>query len=365
MAYRVLHCLASMNRGGAETFIMNVFRGIDRCFFNFDFLLNSDDGAYIEEINSLGGKVYVIPSRSAGIRNYCKALDAFFGKHKNEFDALHFHTSSLSSLEVLYFAKKNGIKKRIIHSHSTRQNGLIHNVLHWINKPLIKYLATDYLACSRVAADWLYKYTGVHSKSIVVNNGIDVEKFAFNEHFRKEIRSSLKINEHAVVLGHVGRFDEVKNHTFLLKIFKSFLKIQPDSYLILIGIGPLKSICEQEAKQLGVVSNVKFVGLQTEIYKFLSAFDYFIFPSLYEGLPVALVEAQTSGLTTICSDKVSQEARISSGLTFFPLEKNADEWAKYIAERTLVDRVDSCSQVIANGYSIQHTISFLTTQVYR
>lgn len=365
MAYRVLHCLASMNRGGAETFIMNVFRGIDKSLFKFDFLLNSDDGAYIEEINSLGGKVYVIPSRSTGIRNYCKALDDFFYKHKNEFDVLHFHTSSLSSLEVLYYARKYEIKKRIIHSHNTKQDGLVHNVLHWINKPIVRCLATTYLACSKVAADWLYKYTGVYSKSIVVNNGVDVEKFAFNEQFRKEIRAFLKIEEQAVVLGHVGRFDEVKNHTFLLKIFKSFSRIKPNSYLVLVGTGPLKAICEEEAKQLNIASKVKFVGLQTEIYKFLSAFDYFIFPSLYEGLPVALVEAQASGLTIVCSNKVSQEARISNGLTYFPLEKEAEKWAEYINERQLVNRIDSCSQVIANGYSIQHTFSFLTTQVYK
>lgn len=365
MAYRVLHCLASMNRGGAETFIMNMFRVIDKEKIKFDFLLNTDEGAYINEIKFLGGNVYVVPPRSLNIISYCRSINIFFKKHKDEFDAVHIHTSSLSSLEILYYAKKMRVSRRVIHSHNTVQKGIIHNGLHWINKLILKYVANTYLACSKVAADWLYEYTGVYEKSIIVNNGIDVEVFSFNEMSRKEIRVSLGIDKQAIVIGHVGRFDEVKNHTFLLKIFKEYFKLNNNSFLVMVGIGPLKADCEKEAEDLGLLQNVRFTGLKSDIYRYLSAFDYFVFPSLYEGLPVALVEAQTSGLTVVCSDKVSKEARLSEGLTYFPLNKTPFQWAEYIYNLKRVQRIDAKKQVVENGYAIQSTVLFLISNVYK
>lgn len=365
MAYRVLHCLASMNRGGAETFIMNVFRAIDREKVKFSFLLNTDHGAYIDEIKHLGGYIYIIRPRSEGVIAYCRNLDSFFKKHRNEFDAVHLHTSSLSSLEVLYYAKKNGITNRIIHSHNTVQRGLVHNIFHWVNKPIIKKLANKYLACSKVAAEWLYRYTGIYRQSFVVNNGIDVEKFSFNFKSRKEIRTLWEIAEQSVVIGHVGRFDEVKNHIFLLRIFKEYLNFNKDGFLMLVGVGPLQVCCEREAKELGIFERVKFVGLQTEVYKYLSAFDYFVFPSLYEGLPVALVEAQASGLTVVCSDRVSTEARLSDALTFLSLEESPYQWATYIHNLNLANREDIHRQIIESGYTIQNTVSFLMSEIYK
>ncbi len=365
MPYRVLHCLSSMNRGGAETFIMNVLRGIDRTKYRFFFVLNSDKGAYIDEIRSLGGVIYVIPSRSSGFMKYISNLDSFFKEHKGEFDAVHFHTSSLSSLEVLYYAKKHGVRNRIIHSHNTAQKGIVHNVLHWVNKPLCRVLANKYLACSKVAADWLYKYTNVHNKCVIINNGIDVELFKYKQENRFEIRNIHNIPSNSTIIGHVGRFDEVKNHIFLIKIFREFLNIQPDAYLVLVGIGPLKERCEKEAEILKIDNRIKFVGLQQEINKYLSAFDYFVFPSLYEGLPVALVEAQASGVTIICSDKVSSEAKLSDSLLFFPLKASEKEWAEYVNSLDFIDREIPPTQVIEKKYDRKSTIMYLTSYIYK
>lgn len=364
MANVILHSLARMNRGGAETLIMNIFRHIDKGRYNFHFLLNSDECDYADEIRKLGGKIYSIPGRSQGVLRYCNALDTFFSSHRGEFQAVHMHTSSLSSLELLYYAKKYGIKKRIIHSHNTAQTGIIHNILHYVQKPVLRYLATNYLSCSKVASDWLYRGTGVLSKSVVINNGIDLKQFEYNINSREEIRQFYNISDNTVVLGHVGRFDVVKNHSFLLDIFNEFHKINSDSVLICVGVGSLLEKCKKKAQELGIGDNVIFTGLQTEIFKYLSAFDFFIFPSLYEGLPVALVEAQASGLPTVVSDKVSPEAKLSNSLSFFPLEKSASDWARYIYTTNFTDRFSSLKQIEVNGYNIEKTVQYLENEIY-
>ena len=362
--YTVLHCLARMNRGGAETLIMNIFRHIDRSKYNFCFLLNEKKCDYAEEIEKLGGKIFIIPTRSEGIVKYCQALDKFFREHAGEFDAVHMHTSSLSSLEFLYYAKKHGVKKRVIHSHNTVQAGLVHNILHWINKPYLRFLATDYLSCSQVASDWLYKYTGVYQKSIVVNNGIDLRQFEFNEKYRKEIRDKHGIELDDIVIGHVGRFDIVKNHTFLIDIFEDFLHIRPHAKLLCVGVGCKLEEEKKKVADKGLSSSVVFAGLQTEIYKYLSAFDYFVFPSLYEGLPVALVEAQASGVMTICSDKVSPEAKLSEYLSQYELSKTSFDWAQYISDIEVLDRKKFVRQLEEVGYNINKTIDYLTDNIY-
>lgn len=364
MAYNVLHCLARMNRGGAETLIMNIFRHIDRDKYKFYFLLNDDKCDYTEEIKQLGGHIYCVPPRSNGIISNCKALDKFFKEHEGQFDAVHMHTSSLSSLEVLFYAKKHGIKKRIIHSHNTVQAGVIHNILHWLNKPWVRFLATDYLACSKVASDWLYNYTGVSKKAIVINNGIDIKQFEYNENYRSEIRRKHNINQTAVVIGHVGRFDVVKNHTFLVEIFKCFTEKTPQSYLLCVGVGGSMDQVKEKVHRYALDDKVIFAGLQSEIYKYLSAFDYFVFPSLYEGLPVALVEAQASGAMTVCSDKVSHEACLSDYITQFGLEQKPEEWAKYLGGITLLDRRKFVFQLEEKGYNINKTIQYLTENIY-
>lgn len=364
MVYTVLHCLARMNRGGAETLIMNVFRHIDRTKYKFCFLLNDEVCDYTEEIKQLGGEIYVIPTRSQGLISYCRSLNSFFKAYSDRFDAVHLHTSSLSSLEILFYAKKYGITKRVIHSHNTVQAGILHNVLHWCNKPCLRFLATDYLSCSQVASNWLYKFTGVLDKSVVVNNGINLNQFQFSLDARNRIREKYGICKDTIVIGHIGRFDIVKNHTFLIDVYVEFLKLHPNSILMLIGTGVLFEEMKNKANQIGLGEKIIFAGLQSAINEYLSSFDYFVFPSLYEGLPVALVEAQSSGVMTICSDKVSKEAKISEYLSYYELEKSAKDWAHYINSIELLDRLKFVHQLEDNGYSINKTVQYLSTEIY-
>lgn len=364
MKYTVLHSLGRMNRGGAETLIMNIYRHIDHQKYSFCFLLNDADCDYADEIRQLGGTIYTIAPRSNGVISYCKSLYLFFREHDGEFNAVHMHTSSLSSMEVLFFAKLFKIKKRVIHSHSTVQEGLIHSILHWLNKPWVRVLATDYLSCSQVASDWLYKYTGVLNKSIVIKNGIDLDQFKYNESFREEIREQYNIADSAIVIGHVGRFDLVKNHSFLVDVFYNYHILCPNSVLICVGVGNTFNDISILVREKGIHESVIFAGLQSEVYKFLSAFDFFVFPSLYEGLPVSLVEAQASGVMTICSDKVSKEACLSDYISQFELSKSAKEWAKYISSISPLNRSDFVKQVEEKGYSIIETVRFLANEIY-
>lgn len=364
MKYRVLHCLAHMNRGGAETLIMNIFRHIDRSEYSFSFLLAEGECDYKAEIEELGGTIYVVPGRSAGIVQYCRNLNDFFKEHRDEFDAVHYHTSSLSSLEVLYYARRHGIRKRIIHSHNTVQKGLLHNVLHWVQKPYLKLCATDYLACSQVAAKWLYEFTGALSESVVINNGIDLSQFRFDPDNRRAVREKYNIPASSLVVGHVGRFDTVKNHVFLLDVFNDFRRLHPDSYLICVGVGELMDAVRSKVHDLGLQDKVILAGLQKDVYKYLSSFDYLVFPSLYEGLPVALVESQASGVMTVCSDKVSPEAKLTEYLSYFELEKSPKEWAEYLNDTELLDRHEYTCGLTEKGYDIVHTVNYLTTEVY-
>ncbi len=364
MEYRVLHCLHSMNRGGAETFIMNVFRTIDKSVYMFDFLLGREDGAYVEEIRKLGGGIYTVCSRSAGYFKYLKALNSFFKTNRGKYQAIHVHTSSLSSLEVFYFAKKYGIKTRIIHSHSTVQAGWVHNILHWLHKPILGFLANKYLACSLVAKDWLYKYTCVYDKSVVVKNGVDITLFSFNVNNRNEIRRELGIDNQCKVIGHIGRFDVMKNHTYLLDIFKELQRIDHNTVLLLVGDGPLRKNIENKTMELGLNNKVIFTGVRSDIYKIVSAIDILVFPSLYEGLPVSLVEAQAGGLTIVCSDRVSKEVQLSEAVSFLSLDKPACFWANYIDKLKVEDRNEVRESVIRNGYSVNNTVDYLVNNVY-
>lgn len=364
MKYRVLHSIAGMSPGGAQTFIMNVWRNIDKEKYQFDFLLNRDDGSYIGELKLSGCKIYTVPTRREGIKKEQQALDSFFGEHASEYDAVHIHRSSLTSIDVLKYAKKYGIHRRIFHCHSTNQVGFAHHIFHWFRKPVIHSWANKYLACSDVAADWAFNWTGVRNKVMEMRNGIDTGKFKFNPQYRTDARKELRIPEDALVIGHAGRFLEVKNHTFIIDVFSEVIKQRPNSYLLLAGVGPLFEKMKQKVNDLKLTDKVLFLGNRDDMPRLLSAMDIFLFPSLYEGLPFAPVEAQAAGVRVVCSDKVSPEVKLSEGLKFVSLEQPVSLWARELVEFPIIDKEKMRQSVIANGYDIVASIKMLEDNVY-
>jgi glycosyltransferase involved in cell wall biosynthesis len=354
---RILHVVVNMNRGGAETLIMNLYRNIDRSKIQFDFL-TCKEGVFDNEIMEMGGKVHRIPYvTDVGHFGYVKKLNDFFSLH-GEYKIIHSHMDKMSGI-VLRAAKKANIPVRIAHSHATRsEGGMISRVYKWYAGRFIISAATGLVACSKDAAKWLF--SGNLDKTVILRNGIENEKFIYSPMIREQVREELTINQSSFVVGHVGRFNRVKNHKFLIKIFAELVKIRPDSVLLLAGDGPLRSNMEQEVRKLNLESKVRFLGVRCDINRLLQAFDVFAFPSLFEGVPIVLIEAQTADLTCLVSNKISSEVDMSLGLTRFVPINDPVAWAEELAQLPVRKKEDTCTKLIDKSlYNIERISSDL------
>lgn len=361
---RVLQHFGSLNRGGLETFVMNVYRTIDRTKVQFDFLVNSK-GDYAKEIESLGGRIYLTPARNSGIRQYKKGLRKFFYTHRGEYAAIHFHASSLTSLTPLKYAKESGIPVRIIHSHSSSVSHSLstyyyHLLMHYKNKSRVRFLATHFFGCSKKSLDWMYKGTGCRNKAVMINNAIDTNVFKYDENKRKVARQSLSIDSNTILIGHVGRFIALKNHSYLIDIFNEFHKVTPNSKLLLVGDGELLTEIREKSNELGLEEDVIYAGIREDIPFLLQAMDIFVMPSLFEGLPVTLVEAQACGLPILASDTISKDTNLTPLYHTFSLDNKAKEWALEISNiLSTPNRKDTSKLIKEAGFNIETTTNYL------
>ncbi|MED1205193.1 glycosyltransferase family 1 protein [Heyndrickxia acidicola] len=354
---RVLHAVVNMNRGGAEMLIMNAYRNIDRSKVQFDFL-TSKEGEFDQEIRSLGGTIYKIPYISeSGHIKYLRDLHTFFKKHNN-YKVVHSHMDRMSGL-VLRVAKAEGVAVRIAHSHNTRSegNGAV-RLYKWYAGHFIKQNATHLMACSTDAAKWLFKKSGTAE---ILKNAIETERFVFSIKTKKQIRTELNIRDEAFVLGHVGRFNKQKNHSFLIDLFAQFQKEDKNSILILVGEGPLRNGIEKKVRDFQLEERVIILGPRSDIHLLLQAFDIFLFPSLHEGIPVSLIEAQAAGLPCVISDVISKEADLHLGLVEFAALNDHADWAEKLKKikETNLNRVSDAETIAGQGYDIQKTASRL------
>lgn len=325
MIVRVLQVIRAMNFGGAETFIMNVYRNIDRSKVQFDFLV-SGEGKYDEEIRKMGGKIYKIPYiTEVGQNKYVKELKQFFMTHP-EYKIVHSHIDQVSGI-IVQTANKCKIPTIISHSHNTKNsNGFIGKIYKKYLQCKINKNANIKIACGYDAAKWLYKKEA--DKAIIINNGIDVDKFEFSEESREKIRNQLGIKSSTIVIGHVGRFAEQKNHKFLLDIFKEYNKKNEDSVLLLVGDGSLREKINDKINSLNIRDKVMLLGNRNDVNELYSAFDVLVFPSLYEGLSVCLIEAQCNGLDIIASDTIDKATNIAGKIIFKSLKDSPKEWSE-------------------------------------
>ncbi len=320
--------------GGVETFLLNNYRYIDRTRLQFDFLFNIPEKAFYEdELVRLGGRTYHITARKKNYRRFRRELEAVFREHASEWDAVWINVCSLANIDYLKAAKKYGIEKRVIHSHSCRNMGdYIHlrAIFHQWNKGQIEKYATDFWACSEDAAEFFYK-ENVRPKVRIVHNAIHVDGMAFDPVKREQLRRYLHIDDKTFVIGNVGRLCYEKNQGFSIAVFREYLKRNPDSRLIFVGEG--KDEKKLQKKVEDIRDKVIFAGFQADIQGWLSAFDFFLFPSLFEGLGIAVLEAQANGLPVLASARVIPgEVRVTSGLAFYDLALKPAEWAKRIWE---------------------------------
>lgn len=355
MSKKVLHYIPGFDYGGIETCFVNWNNNIDRNSIELILLIQTDaNNKYIKDFIGDGGKLFKI-SKIFNFTKFMKELNELF--KKNKFDIIHCHSSS-SGLFLLLFAKIYGVKKRILHSHTTQDDNGRYYVQKKLFRKLSKYLATDYLACSKEAGEWLFgKKT---TKEIeIIHNAINIEEYLINENTRNKYREQFNIKQKFVV-GHVGRFCYAKNQEFVIDIFKEVIDLNKDSILLLVGDGSSRSHLEKKIIELGLNEKVIFTGVSSDISGLLNAMDVFILPSRYEGLGIAAIEAQAAGLRCFVSDQVPDEVCITNLAEKISLLENSNVWAENIVGyNNAYIRRDTSNEIKNSGYDIIDSVKKL------
>lgn len=317
-----------MNVGGAETFIMKLFRNLDHSKYVIDFCINVyEKNDYEDEINALGGKIYRIPSKSSDFSGYKKQLYQVI--KENKYDNVLRITSNAAGLLDLKIAKRAGAKWCVARSSNASDgDSNAKLLLHKISRCLFMKHVDAMVAPSDLAAKYTFGEKNFNSGKVkILKNGLDVSLFKFDKVYRDDIREELNLKDRFVI-GHVGRFFEQKNHDFLIEIFNEYHKINNNGCLVLVGVGELELKIKEKVKKLGLEECVKFLGLRNDVSKLLNSFDVFLFPSLFEGMPNTVIEAQCNGLPCLIADSITREAAVTDLVRFKSLDCSAQEWAE-------------------------------------
>ena len=346
---RVLQMIGSLNVGGSQTMILNIYRSIDRTQIQFDFVLDHPDDTYFaEDVKALGGRIFTLsPFRGTNAGEVRRDWNNFFYTHP-EYRVLHSHVRSYASL-YLPVAKQHGVKT-IIHSHNTSNgSGLSATVKAALQRPL-RDQADILMACSTEAGEWLYGKKACQSgRFVFMPNAVDTRLFRPNEQRRRAVRRELGLDGRWVI-GHVGRFDAQKNHRFLLEAFKLAHDRDPRAALLLVGEGPLQLETAQQAVELGIADDVIMTGNRNDVPALLSAMDVFAFPSLFEGLPVTLIEAQAAWLPCVISDTITRDVDITPLVERLGID-SAEVWADAMLKKRA--RQDVTQQIVRAGFDVQ------------
>ena len=356
---RILQVMPAMDAGGMETFVMNVYRAIDRDKVQFDFVYHYDKPCFYDyEIRALGGQIYKLTVRQDNnLPRYLHQLDRLFAEHP-EYSIVHGHYSGFGMFYNAA-ARRRGVPVRIGHSHNTAYEPNLVGKLDKLMSARFNRDLTDRFACSRKAGEMLFGA----SPFTVLPNGVDTGAFARHDpEARARLREHLGVAEDEILLGHVGRFSAQKNHAGLLRIFAAALQRRPNARLLLLGQGPLEAETRALAQELGVADRVIFAGVRTNVQVFYHAMDAFLLPSLFEGLPVVLVEAQAAGLPCFVSDTIDRGAAFADGVHFLPLG-DTDAWAAALAGADLARNPAARDQALAAGFDV-HTSAGILQEFY-
>ena len=306
---------------GITSVIYNYCNNMNRDGINFTFLAYSNIPKEINDKFKKIGNIIIVPNRKKDLKNYIKSLKQIMTN--NYFDVVHIHGNSFTMLIEASLAKKSKVKKIIVHSHSTNCD---HPFLNKLFKNKLQKKATNLIACSKKSGEWLYG----KSNYIILNNAIDIDNFTYKEDIRKKIRNTFNINDKDIVLGHVGHFTIEKNHKFLLDIFKEYHKINNNSKLLLIGEGPLFETIKNTIYELNLQGSVLLLGKRKDVNDIYQAMDIFVLPSLWEGLPLVMIEAQSPGLPCLVSSNVTEDAKCIEQVYYDDLSKSDTDWANDI-----------------------------------
>lgn len=362
-----------LDAGGAETFIINLFSQMDKGLFDVDFLVYEDKKYfYSDKVKELGGNVVALSkseSRFFSIR-LLKRWRRLYKLLKNgQYDVFHCNCDFSLKFVELFLAKKAGIEKRICHSHNsaletTTLKGKVSYIVHLVCRPILVHFSTDLLACSEESADWLFgKKNAKRHKAIVINNGIDAEYYAFDKEAREQYRKEIGV-ENEILLGNVGRFTQIKNQKYIIDIVEFALRNNYKVKACLIGAGEEFKNVESIVKERCLDNNIVFVGTTDRVRDYLMAFDCYVMPSLYEGLPVSGIEAQATGLPCVVSSTVVRQLDITGNVSFVDLDAGVEYWWNEILKLSSLSRNDMKDQVCQAGYDIG-TIAKRVVDIYQ
>ncbi len=353
-----------MDTGGAETFLMKMYRQLDRTRYQMDFVVSGDKrGYYEDEIERLGGRVFRITRKTKDFSAYRRELTLAV-RDDGCPNVLRIGSDALSAID-LWVAKKAGASRLFMRSSNASDGkGVIGQFIQKaIRRPLTS-IADVKIAPSELAAEYAFGPKAIRRGEVrYLHNALDLNQYQFSLEMRRSIRNELGLNDNSLVVGHVGRFTAQKNHEFLLKVFAELLKQRSDARLVLVGMGELEHNIREQAKVLGVLSNIIFTGLRSDIPALLSAFDVFVLPSLYEGMPNVVIEAQAAGLHCVVSDTVTREVNVTGDVAFLPFT-DTDLWVNSVLCAGEAARVDKRNQMADAGYDINEEVKRFVTLVY-
>lgn len=362
---KVLHFIGSMERGGAESWLMSLLRKADKSKLQMDFcVVQNKEGIYANEIKSLGSTIHICPVKN--FLNFDRRLAILFDK--TQYDAVHSHLWDFSG-QILKVAYKKNIPVRIAHSHNTQskyKKTLYRRAYSKLMRHQILKYSTNCLGCSRGASAALFgKDWEQNPKCRVLYCSIDTDLFAMGKKVSL-IKSDLSINDKTCVIGNIGNLRTQKNHTFLIDIAVEFIKIRPSSLFFVAGEGELRTQLEQKAREFGISDKIIFAGVRQDVPNLMTdVFDIFLFPSLYEGMPLTLIEAACAGLRCVCSDTITKEATDINPELFdrLGLDVPARKWAKVLydsLDKTKVNKIKAFEIVENSHFSTKFSLKELT-----
>lgn len=318
---RMLHIVGSMSPSGIGNFIMNVYRNIDREKVQFDFIVHEHrEVSFDDEIRALGGRLFYVTRKAVSPRR--NFLEIRRVVKEGNYKIVFRHTDTATVALDLLAARLGGARELIAHSHSTSTPN---ERMHRLFQPMLNALCTKRFACSDKAGKWLY---GKKPYEVIIN-AINLSDFSYQEELRQKVREAEKL-EGMLVVGHIGNLLPVKNHLFMLDVMAELVKLQPDAVMLFAGDGEMRPLIEEKREKLGLEKQVRLLGVRTDTAALLQAMDVFLFPSKYEGLPIAMVEAQCSGLPNLVSDVITQDVDVTPLVHKLSLQQPPKVWAEQL-----------------------------------
>jgi len=354
---RLLCLVSAMNAGGAETFLMKLYRKLDRTKYQMDFCVNVQEPAFYDaEIKSLGGRIHYVPPKTVDYTAYARELKKCIRENGYK-NVLRITSNGLGFLDCR-IAKKAGATKCIVRSsNSADAEGLRAVIAHRLGRLLFSRYIDVKIAPSDLAAKYTFGEKAYSRGQVsILHNGLDVDAFAFREADRRAVREEWNISEDAQLLGHVGRFMKQKNHPFLVEVFSAYHREHPNARLVLVGDGEEAELVRQLVEQKGLAANVIFAGVRSDVPKLLSAMDALLLPSLYEGMPNVVIEAQANGLPCVISDTITREANVTGLVSYLPITEGTAPWSAGIRAALEKGRLPTKAIMTGQGYDIDSVL---------